>query len=205
MDDNLCKKKNLCLFLRYKAEQESDTSSNEVNPEWVEKGQKAMEEYLKDLSTKLGRNVTLEELKEKESEKQKRLHEEAEQAKIKRLNRIHAPEHSYHSNVSKMASSNSKLDNVKIDNDADPSTMILQVAAVVSETLTDEDESTQSQPVHVDLLSGIMNLFFIVISPYTPSTSHLHLMATINIILILSLDLLKVLAFLFYFNHVCIQ
>ena len=124
---------------RYKAEQEAELS---LNPEWVENGQRVTEEYLKDLSTKLGRPVTLDELRERETEKQKRISAEVEQAKIKRLSRINAPEHSYHSRPAKV-----KLEEGTVD----PSTLILQVAAQNAESGTEED---QNNMVHVDLLPG---------------------------------------------------
>lgn len=146
---------------RYKADLESEAFSN-VNPEWVEKGQRVTELYLKDLSTKLGRNVTLDELRERESEKQKRINDEAEQAKIKRMNRIHAPEHSYHSRVGKMALLNSKTETLNLEGEeiVDPSTLILQVAAQNADnfigTVNDEDLSSPSHIVQVDLLSGML-------------------------------------------------
>ncbi|KAJ9576410.1 hypothetical protein L9F63_006722 [Diploptera punctata] len=143
-------------YKKYKADQDS---CNKINPEWVEKGQKFTEQYLKDLSAKLGRNVTLEELKAKESEKQKKINEEAEQAKIKRMNRIQTPEHSYHSRVNKTVIS--KSETVQIEADVDPSALILQVAAQdadnFADSLNDADESSQSQIIQVDLLSGMDN------------------------------------------------
>lgn len=153
-----------CVFsFRYKADQESEAfTTNNVNPEWIEKGQRVTEQYLKDLSTKLGRNVTLDELRERENEKQKRINDEAEQAKIKRMNRIHAPEHSYHSRVGKLSLLNSKTETLKLQGEeiVDPSTLILQVAAQNADnfigTVNDEDLSSSSHIVQVDLLSGML-------------------------------------------------
>lgn len=151
-------------YRKYKADQESGTfATNKMNPEWVEKGQRVTEQYLKDLSTKLGRSVTLDELRARENEKQKRINDEAEQAKIKRMNRIHTPEHSYHSRPGKMASLNLKTGTVKLEGEeiVDPATLILQVAAQNADNFVDivNDEDVSSPPniVQVDLLSGIHN------------------------------------------------
>ncbi|GFG33559.1 hypothetical protein Cfor_03455 [Coptotermes formosanus] len=151
-------------YRKYKADQECEAfSNNQVNPEWVEKGQRVTEQYLKDLSTKLGRNVTLDELRARENERQKRINDEAEQAKIKRMNRIHTPEHSYHSRLGKMASLNSKTEPVKLEGEeiVDPTTLILQVAAQNADSFVDivnnEDLSATPHIVQVDLLSGICN------------------------------------------------
>jgi hypothetical protein len=147
---------------RYKADQESEAfATSDVNPEWIEKGQRVTEQYLKDLSTKLGRNITLDELRARENEKQKRINDEAEQAKIKRMNRIHTPEHSYHSRLGKMASLNSKTEIVKLEGEeiVDPATLILQVAAQNADNFVDavnEDLSSSSHIVQVDLLSGML-------------------------------------------------
>lgn len=162
---------------RYKADQESEAfGTNNVNPEWIEKGQRVTEQYLKDLSTKLGRNVTLDELRERENEKQKRINDEAEQAKIKRMNRIHAPEHSYHSRVGKIALLNSKAEVMRLEGEeiVDPSTLILQVAAQNADnfigTVNDEHLPSPSHVVQVDLLSGmleytIINIIFSRVGP----------------------------------------
>lgn len=151
------------FLFRYKADQESGTfATNNMNPEWIEKGQRVTEQYLKDLSTKLGRSVTLDELRARENEKQKRINDEAEQAKIKRMNRIHAPEHSYHSRPGKMASLNSKTETIKLEGEevVDPATLILQVAAQNADNFVDivNDEDLSSPPhiVQVDLLSGML-------------------------------------------------
>jgi hypothetical protein len=152
------------VLFRYKADQESGTfATNKMNPEWIEKGQRVTEQYLKDLSTKLGRNVTLDELRARENEKQKRINDEAEQAKIKRLNRIHAPEHSYHSRPGKIALLGSKTGTVKLEGEeiVDPTTLILQVAAQNADNFVDivNDEDLSSSPhiVEVDLLSGTLH------------------------------------------------
>jgi hypothetical protein len=156
---------------RYKADQECEAFSNsQVNPEWVEKGQRVTEQYLKDLSTKLGRNVTLDELRARENEKQKRINDEAEQAKIKRMNRVHTPEHSYHSRLGKMASLNSKAEPMKLEGEeiVDPTTLILQVAAQNTDSFVDivnnEDLSSTPHIVQVDLLSGVLEYTIIYMS-----------------------------------------
>ncbi|XP_069703058.1 uncharacterized protein [Periplaneta americana] len=151
-------------YRKYKADQESESSATDtVNQEWVEKGQRVTEQYLKDLSTKLGRDVTLDELRARENEKQKRINDEAEQAKIKRMNRIHTPEHSYHTRVAKITSLNSKSDTLKLEGEevVDPATLILQVAAQNADnfvnTVNEDDLTLQTHIVKVDLLSGIDN------------------------------------------------
>jgi len=150
-------------YRKYKADQECEAfSNNQMNPEWVEKGQRVTELYLKDLSTKLGRHVTLDELRARENEKQKRINDEAEQAKIKRMNRIHMPEHSYHSRLGKMASLNSKTEPMKLEGEeiVDPTTLILQVAAQNADSFVDivnNEDLSSAHIVQVDLLSGICN------------------------------------------------
>ena len=157
---------------RYKADQECEVfSNNQVNPEWVEKGQRVTELYLKDLSTKLGRHVTLDELRARENERQKRINDEAEQAKIKRMNRIHTPEHSYHSRLGKMASLNSKTEPMKLEGEeiVDPTTLILQVAAQNADSFVDivnNEDLSSTHIVQVDLLSGVLE--------YTITHTHTH-------------------------------
>ena len=166
----------ICVFsFRYKADQECEAfSNNQVNPEWVEKGRRVTELYLKDLSTKLGRNVTLDELRARENEKQKRINDEAEQAKIKRMNRIHTPEHSYHSRLGKMVSLNSKTEPMKLEGEeiVDPATLILQVAAQNADSFVDivnNEDLSSTHIVQVDLLSGVLEYTTIYIYIYMSS------------------------------------
>lgn len=64
---------------RYKAELQiargERVSGDNLDPEWVEKGQKVGEEYLAQLSERLGHPVTLEELREKEKNRQEQMQE----------------------------------------------------------------------------------------------------------------------------------
>ncbi|XP_046385909.1 zinc finger protein 37-like [Ischnura elegans] len=82
-----------------KIEQEGENSSElESNDDdWVRKGQRVTEEYLKSFSAKVGRKITLEELQAKEEEKKKKLILEQYHARQRRINRILTPEHSYYS------------------------------------------------------------------------------------------------------------
>lgn len=156
-----------------------------MKPEWVEKGQRVTEQYLQDLSTKLGRTVTLDELRERENEKQKRINDEAEQAKIKRMNRILTPEHSYHLRLGKIASLNSKTEPMKFEGVeiVDPATLILHVASQNADSFVDieNDEDLSSPPhiVQVDLLSGLLEYttmcmsFLAVVCRGTPCW-HIH-------------------------------
>ncbi|XP_071448314.1 zinc finger protein 714-like [Hetaerina americana] len=81
-----------------KGEQDGNCSELEItDDDWVRKGQRVTEEYLKSFSAKVGRRITLEELQVKEEEKKKKLMIEQYQARQKRINRILTPEHSYYS------------------------------------------------------------------------------------------------------------
>lgn len=61
---------------RYKLLQENGGQLREVDPEWVRKGEEVTKEYLNSLSSKLGRQITLDELWDKEKELQKKKEEQ---------------------------------------------------------------------------------------------------------------------------------
>ncbi|XP_063218755.1 zinc finger protein 615-like [Bacillus rossius redtenbacheri] len=69
----------------------------DIKEEWVDEGQKVTEEYLKFLSEKLGRDITVEELRVKESEKAKCRLEKMKKAKLRHSKRTDIHEHSYFS------------------------------------------------------------------------------------------------------------
>lgn len=56
--------------------QENGGQLREVDPEWVRKGEEVTKEYLNSLSSKLGRQITLDELWDKEKELQKKKEEQ---------------------------------------------------------------------------------------------------------------------------------
>jgi len=53
---------------RFKELQENGGQPKPLDPDWVEKGNKLTEQYLKELSEKLGRPITVEELWKREEE-----------------------------------------------------------------------------------------------------------------------------------------
>lgn len=63
-------------YRKYKLMQETGGQPREVDPEWVRKGEEVTKEYLRNLSEKLGRDVTLDELWDKEKELQKKKEEQ---------------------------------------------------------------------------------------------------------------------------------
>nr|CAD7407603.1 unnamed protein product [Timema cristinae] len=73
-----------------------ESKSCKIKPEWIEKGEKVTEQYLKDLSAKLGQDVTLDGLRTQLLQRQKMTEKETEEAKMKRLSRVQRREHSYH-------------------------------------------------------------------------------------------------------------
>lgn len=52
--------------------QENGGQPSQVDPEWVRKGEEVTKEYLNNLSEKMGRPITLDELWDKEKELQKK-------------------------------------------------------------------------------------------------------------------------------------
>ncbi|XP_059487239.1 zinc finger and BTB domain-containing protein 49-like [Neocloeon triangulifer] len=63
--------------------------------EWAVRGAQEMGQYLDELADKIGRKITVEELKEQEEDKRKQLTAVVEKAKLDRINRITSKEHSY--------------------------------------------------------------------------------------------------------------
>ncbi|GLH06742.1 Uncharacterized protein GBIM_12191 [Gryllus bimaculatus] len=107
------------VHIRYKADQQVDSDCKAVKSEWIEKGEKLTTEYLKDLSKKLGREVTLVELKEREAEKNRRLTEDVDQVKKRHCRK---QEHDYHSKVG-------PEDDEQLEEEADePTAVLLSVA-----------------------------------------------------------------------------
>ncbi|KAK7790894.1 hypothetical protein R5R35_007940 [Gryllus longicercus] len=106
-------------YRKYKADQQVDSDCKAVKSEWIEKGEKLTTEYLKDLSKKLGREVTLLELKEREAEKNRRLTEDVDQVKKRHCRK---QEHDYHSKVG-------PEDDEQLEEEADePTAVLLSVA-----------------------------------------------------------------------------
>nr|CAD7457701.1 unnamed protein product [Timema tahoe] len=85
---------NITKHVKHKSLMES--KSCKIKPEWIEKGEKVTEQYLKDLSAKLGQDVTLDGLRTQLLQRQKITEKESEEAKMKRLSRVQRREHSYH-------------------------------------------------------------------------------------------------------------
>ncbi|PSN54348.1 hypothetical protein C0J52_16042 [Blattella germanica] len=134
-----------CPFCTYSCNNQGNMTKHKVFQNKCKRSNSvySSKDNISSIFCKTGRPVTLDELRERETEKQKRISAEVEQAKIKRLSRINAPEHSYHSRPAKV-----KLEEETVD----PSTLILQVAAQNAESVTEED---QNNMVHVDLLPVI--------------------------------------------------
>lgn len=63
-------------YRKYKIMQENGGQPRQVDPEWVRKGEQVTKEYLNNLSEKLGRPITLDELWDKEKELQKKKEEQ---------------------------------------------------------------------------------------------------------------------------------
>lgn len=68
-------------YRKYKLMQENGGQPSQVDPEWVRKGEEVTKEYLNNLSEKMGRPITLDELWDKEKELQKKK-EEQEKARL---------------------------------------------------------------------------------------------------------------------------
>ncbi|XP_066995157.2 zinc finger protein 892 [Anabrus simplex] len=139
-------------YRRYKEQQLVDADAKSVKSEWIEKGQKLTEEYLQQLSSKLGRSVTLSELQEREAEKMKQMSFELLQAKLKRINRIKRHEHSYHSN--RMASDNdARLEEEAVD---DPTALLLNVAQQIShDTGKDTEKPNSGIPLETENFASL--------------------------------------------------
>ncbi|XP_034239279.1 zinc finger and SCAN domain-containing protein 20-like [Thrips palmi] len=68
-------------YRKYKLMQENGGQPSQVDPEWVRKGEEVTKEYLNNLSEKMGRPITLDELWDKEKELQKKK-EDQEKARL---------------------------------------------------------------------------------------------------------------------------
>lgn len=68
-------------YRKYKIMQENGGQPRQVDPEWVRKGEEVTKEYLNNLSEKIGRQITLDELWDKEKELQKKK-EDQEKARL---------------------------------------------------------------------------------------------------------------------------
>nr|CAD7262696.1 unnamed protein product [Timema shepardi] len=112
---------NITKHVKHKSLMES--KSCKIKPEWIEKGEKVTEQYLKDLSAKLGQDVTLDGLRTQLLQRQKMTEKESEEAKMKRLSRVQRREHSYHA---KKLSSSVKNE-VSISNEDSGSSSVVEL------------------------------------------------------------------------------